>query len=109
MKLKEVFISLVGFFKCSIENNIVMSAGIENTFNDDDGNPIAELFIFDVLDVKNNTLLSPSILVIFNQVGDKIVFLYKKEKFDVISMSDNLIRLDKNGVEYTIERIELPL
>lgn len=108
MKLKETMINLVGFFECSIENNTIMCAGLDRTFKNDDGEDVVDLFIFDVLDVKNNTLVSPSILVGFNQVGDKILFLYKKDKYEVVSISDNLIKVKKDGIDYFIKRIPFP-
>jgi hypothetical protein len=108
MKLKEIFINLVGFFKCSIENNIVLCAGIENILKNDNDEVAAEAFLFDVFDTKTNTI-PESIVVVFNQVGDKIIFGYRKDKFEVISISDNLITVRKDGIDYFIERINLPL
>jgi len=108
MKLRETFISLVGFYKCSIENNVVMCTGIEHTINNDEEEPVADFFRFDVFDMETRTIPS-SIAVIFNQVGDKIFFLYKKDKFEVVSITDKLITMTKDGKEYFIERIKVPV
>jgi|GEM_PF-4843878 hypothetical protein len=107
MNLKETVINLVGCFKCSIENNIVLCTGIERTLENDKGEPAADIYLFDVLDVENNTI-PHSILVAFNEVNGKLLFLYKKDKYEVVSISPNLITLRKDGMEYFIERTQLP-
>jgi len=107
MRLKETLITLVGFFKCSIENNILLCDGILNSVKDDTGETVADMFVAHVFDPITGTIPS-GILIVFNQVGDKIVFLYRKEKFEVKSISDDLIRLERDGIEYTLERTKPP-
>lgn len=106
--LSEITIHLVGFFKCSIENNIVLCSGAEQAFKNDDDEIVAEMYRFDVFDIITNTI-PHSIIVFFNQVGDKLLFLYKKDKFEVISITDKLITLRKDGIDYFIEETKLPI
>ena len=106
MQLKETTINLLGFFECSIENNVVMCNGIKSSGNDDNGNLVFEAYMFDVLD-KETYMFEKGILTIFNQVDDKIMFLYKKEKYKIVSISDDLITFTKGGLDHFIKRIEL--
>jgi len=109
MKLGETYINLTGFFKCSIENNLVLCTGAGVTHTDPETKePTVDLYVFDILDPINRTFISPSILVGFNQVEDKIMFLYKKDKFELISVSNKLITVNKDGIDYFIERIDNP-
>ena len=106
-RLSEIVLNLVGFFKCSIENNIVISTGIEHAFKNDNSEVMAEAYRFDIFDTKTNTIPS-GVLVIFNQVGDELFFMYRKDKFEVVSITDNLITLKKDGIDYFIERTQYP-
>lgn len=106
MKLKETLINLFGFFECSIENNTIIGSGIEHTINDNNNSPIADVFLVDVFD-RNKKKFIERIAIVFNQVGDKLVFLYKKDKFDVTLISENLITFsNKDGIEHYIKRID---
>jgi hypothetical protein len=109
MRLREVFISLVGFFKCTIDDNTFMCAGVEQILQNENGEDVADLYLFDVMNLTGKKHLGEIILVVFNQVGDKLLFLYKKDKYQVISTSDNLITIRKDGIDYFIERIEMPV
>ena len=105
-KLDEIFIHLVGFFKCSIENNIVLCSGCDHIIKNEDDKIIVEIFRFDVFDPITK-MLPYSIIVAFNQVGNDLLFLYKKDKFKVISITDKLITLEKDSVKYFIEETKV--
>ena len=108
MKLKDKIINLVGFFECSIENNTFMCDGIESSVNDDNGNLLFETYKFDLLDTTNN-VFTGAVLTIFNQIDDKILFLYRKNKYEVTLISDDLITFTRLGVNHFIKRTELGL
>jgi hypothetical protein len=108
MKLKEMYIHLVGFFKCTIDNRKFLCAGLENTIENDNGELVADLYIMDIMN-EEMTAITKRELVIFNQVKDKIIFLYGKEKYELISLTDDLIKVRKDGVDYFVERIKVSL
>ena len=69
---------------------------------------IADIFVFNVV-TDRGELTTQGIAVAFVQKGDKIIFKYKKDIFDVVSITDDLITLEKEGIKHSIQRIELPL
>ncbi|MGV3594707.1 MAG: hypothetical protein ACO1NK_05645 [Sediminibacterium sp.] len=107
MKLREIDIDLTGFMECSIENNIVICSGFSMSPNAPDAD-IADLYIFNVINPKTNSI-TEVILVAFKQVGEGIQFLYRKLVFDVVSITDDLITLKRDGIDYFIKRINYAL
>jgi hypothetical protein len=106
MKLKEIFISLTGCFKFSFDNSIFLANGMERSIYNDLEEEVAQVCTLDMMNNEKSRITSV-VVAAFNQVGEKLLFLYKKEKFEVLFISDKLIRLTKNGIEYTIESIKL--
>ena len=101
MKLKDIYIDLVGAFDCTIENNVVLCTG--NFFSSEPPHDTADLFLFNVIDPTTGSI-KEGIVVVFKQVGDNIEFRYRKDVFDVISVTFDLITLRKDSVDYFIKR-----
>jgi hypothetical protein len=106
MNLKEIEFNLVGAFECTIENNLVLCTGEEIVSREP--HDIANLYSFDVLDLANSTI-SEIIAVVFIQVGENIEFRYRKQSFNVVSVSFGVIVLNKDGVDYFIKRTNIPV
>lgn len=102
MELRKTLIDLVGAFECTIENNIIFCSGMSMELNPPADT--ADIFMFQVWDRETGTF-SESVLVVFIQNGDKIEFRYKKEVFEVVSITWDVITVSQNGVNYTITRL----
>lgn len=106
MKLRETHIDLVGLFDCTIENNTILSAGA--VFHSEPPHDTADMFLFHVWNGSQG-ITKDGIAVVFRQVGEEIEFRYRKDVFEVMSVSFDLIELRKDGKDYFIKRLlEIP-
>ena len=70
---------------------------------------MADSFVIHFLDSQNHRIVE-SREIVFNQVKDRMVLIYKgSDKYDIQEILDGLITVEKDGTKYTIKRIELPL
>ena len=104
MILKETDIDLVGAFECTIENNLILCTG--DCFSSEPPHDIADMYAFNVWDAAQG-IITGSIAVLFVQTDNGIEFRYKKDKFEVISVSFDLITLRKDNIDYFIRRTNL--
>jgi hypothetical protein len=103
MRLRDLYIDLVGCFDCSIENNVIISTG--TAYKSDPPHDISDMFLFNVLNPKTG-MISDTIAVAFIQVGDIVEFRYKKEVFEVVSVKFERIALKRGEEDYFINRLD---
>ncbi len=105
MELKKLYLAvdLVGFWKSSIENNLLFTLAKNEVPETAPDYNIAEAYVFHIMD-ENSNPTKDAIMVSFKQDGENIILGYRKLRFTIVSINRNEIVFKDKFRTYSFKR-----